>query len=334
VRRFFAAWDPAWRWILILGMRELRRGPAALGALASAEANGHGSWAEDTYAYGPLALGITAAAVNEATQHCEDLFALLRFLREPSYFAREMANYRAGKVVEFGSKLVDADDATISRLFLVPDPDTVRAGLAEAVGPEASIAAVEAGRERLGVLVRETAAFYSAYEDFHVHYKHGLKLPLSPFGIPTQEAIEERKADLKAPLFSYTNEPISAMLKRPQQEHGIMLQLGPNQQANVSELIEERNVLRLRLAHDVDLDEVARRSYMVLRLLTLAQTNRLALGEMQDGNQTFSLPGEGKWEQVDVLVRLDRVLSLTDFEEPRFARSDTGKRRGGKRRRS
>lgn len=160
VRHFFAAWDPAWRWILILGMRQLRSDPVALGALASAEANAHESWAEETYAYGPLSLGITAAAVNESAQHCEDLFALVRFLREPAYFAREMASYSAGKVVEFGRKLVDADDATISRLFLVPDPETVRAGLAEAADPESSIASVEAGRVGLSEMVRETAAFY------------------------------------------------------------------------------------------------------------------------------------------------------------------------------
>lgn len=334
MRHFFAAWDPAWRWILILGMRQLRGDPVALGALASAEANGHGSWADETYAYGPLSLGIAAAAVNEAAQHCEDLFALMRFLREPAYFAREMANYSAGKVVEFGRKLVDADDTTISRLFLVPDPETVRAGLADAADPESSIAAVEAGRARLGEMARETAAFYRAYEDFHVHYKHGLKLPLSPFGVPTKEAVEERKANLKAPLFSYTNEPISAMLRRTRPEQVMMLQLGPNQQANVSQLVEERNVLRLRLAHDVDLDEVVRRSYTVLRLLRLAQTNRLALGEVEDGNQSSFLPGEGKWEQVDVLLKLDRVLSLRNFTEPRPARSGSGRRRGGKRRSS
>lgn len=334
MRHFFAAWDPAWRWILILGMRQLRGDPVALGALASAEANGHGSWAEETYAYGPLSLGITAAAVNEAAQHCEDLFALLRFLREAAYFAREMANYSAGKVVEFGRKLVDADDATISRLFLVPDPETVRAGLADAADPESSTAAVEAGRARLGEMVRETAASYRAYENFHVHYKHGLKLPLSPFGVPTQEAIEERKSNLKAPLFSYTTEPISAMLRRPRPEQVMMLQLGRNQQANMSKLVEERNVLRLRLAHDVDLDEVVRRSYTVLRLLRLAQTNRLALGKVEDGNQSLSLPGEGKWEQVDVLVKLDRMLSLNDFTKPRPVPDGSGKRRGGKRRRS
>jgi len=316
VRQFFAAWDPAWRWILILGMRELRSNPGALGELASAEADGHAGWAEESYTYGPLSLGITAAAVNESAQHCEDLFALLRFLREEAHFAKEMANYSAGKVVRVGRELADADDARISRLFLVPDPATVRTGLAAAADPESAIASVEAGRARLGEMVRQTAAFYRTYEDFHIHYKHGLKLPLSPFGIPTQDAINERKTDVKSPLFSYTNEPIAAMVRRPQAEQMMMLRLGPAQRANVTRLVEDRNLLRLRFAHDVDLDEIVDRSRIVLRLLQLAQANRLALGEVDEGNQRFSVPGGAKWEQVDVLVRLERTLTLGDFRSP------------------
>jgi hypothetical protein len=44
VRQFFAAWDPAWRWVLVLGLRELRRDPIRLGRLASTEANGREGW--------------------------------------------------------------------------------------------------------------------------------------------------------------------------------------------------------------------------------------------------------------------------------------------------
>jgi hypothetical protein len=316
VRQFFAAWDPAWRWILILGMRQLRGDPVALGKLASVEANGNDSWADESYAYGPLSLGITAAAVNEAAQHCEDLFALLRFLREPAHFAREMANYGAGKVADFGRNLANADDAIISRLFLVPDPGTVQTGLAEAADPASSVANVEAGRAHLGDMVRATSAFYRRYEDFHIQYKHGLKLPLRPFGVPTSEAITERKADVKAPLFSYTNEPIAQMLRRPPDEHGLMFQLGPTQQANLTQLVEERSILRLRLAHNVDLNEIVEHSHTILGLLQLAQANRLSLGEVQDDNQRFRVPGEGRWEQIEVLIKLNQVLSLDDFAEP------------------
>jgi hypothetical protein len=130
--------------------------------------------------------------------------------------------------------------------------------------------------------------------DFNLFATHSLKLPLSPFGIPTSEAIDERRGNVKAPLLSYTTEPISAMVRRPEAERMMMLQLGPSQRASVSALVGERNLLRLRLAHEVDFDDVVDRSYTVLRLLQLAQSDRLALGELDDGNQAFDLPGEGR----------------------------------------
>jgi len=59
VRRYFSSWDPTWRWILILGLRDMRTNLAHLGQLAANE-TGNETWAEEDYVYGPLALGITA----------------------------------------------------------------------------------------------------------------------------------------------------------------------------------------------------------------------------------------------------------------------------------
>jgi hypothetical protein len=95
-----------------------------------------------------------------------------------------------------------------------------------------------------------------------------------------------------------------------------MFQLGPTQQANLTQLVEERSILRLRLAHNVDLNEIVEHSHTILGLLQLAQANRLSLGEVQDDNQRFRVPGEGRWEQIEVLIKLNQVLSLDDFAEP------------------
>jgi hypothetical protein len=285
VRGFFARWDPAWRWVLILGMRQLRADPEHLGVLASAEASNE-AWSEDSYVYGPLSHGITAAGVNEAVQYCEDLFALLRFLREQQFFARGMTSYRAGQVVEFGRGLADADNELVSRLFLVPEPSRVRLGLQDADDPDSEIAVVEAARTRLGRLLRETAGFYRRLEDFHIQYKHGLKLPLRPFGIPTPEAIADRKRSVRGPLIVYTNEPLEAHLTRPTEEQAMMFHAGPAQLAHLSTLVHERNLMRLHLVADVDFDQLVEQSYTVMRLLQLAQVNRLSVGTVEEGTST------------------------------------------------
>lgn len=81
-------------------------------------------------------------------------------------------------------------------------------------------------------------------------------------------------------------------------------------------MVSERNVLRLQLAHEIDLNEVVERSHMVLRLLQIAQDNRLAIGVLEDGCARFSVPGEGTWESISVVIKVDHALALSDFSEP------------------
>lgn len=292
----------------------MRSKPVELGSLASREARDNESWAEESYAYGPLTIGLTAAAANEAVQHCEDLFALLKFLREPSFFAKKMAKYSAGKVSEFGRNLEEADDLEISRMFLVPKPETIKAGLAKADDPTKSVQMAEEGRSLLARLVRETAAFYRSHEHLHVEYKHGLKIPMRPFGAPTTEAIEELKTNVSTSVFTYTNESIQEMLTRPPTERLMMMPLGPTQQANVSSLVEERNLLRLRMLTNVDIDDLVERSYTVLQLLRIAESNRLDLGQVEDGNQRCHLPGSERWQRITILYETPSPLTLHDFQ--------------------
>ena len=186
VRRYFSSWDPGWRWVLILGLRDMRANLGRLGELARNEA-GDDSWLDEGYVYGPLALGVTAAAVNEAAQHCEDLFALLSFLRDPVAFARRMGSYAAGKVVAFKDTLKADTDAVVAKRFCLPPAEVLTTELSRATDPDVAIAATHDGYARLGALVRQVVDFYETHEFFHVQYKHGLKLPFRPFGGPPRD---------------------------------------------------------------------------------------------------------------------------------------------------
>jgi hypothetical protein len=316
VRRFFASWDPAWRWVLILGLRDMRAHPDRLGELAAREVGSH-TWADESYAYGPLALGITAAAVNEAAQHCEDLFALLTFLREPLHFAKRMGSYSAGKVTSLAPRIRGEGDWAIGVRFLVPSSQTIQEGLQDAEDGRAAIDAAEAGVARLGQLVRQVVDFYLTYEFFHVQYKHGLKLPLRPFSdsLPA-ETIADRQRNVSAPLIALTNESLSNMLQRPPSQRAIMLpDPGPDARPHLSELVTDRELFRFQMSGlPVDLDDVLKVSWTVVRLLRLAASNRQAVGTLdEDGFQTFQLPGASELETMTVTLKLAERLRLEDF---------------------
>ncbi len=144
VARFFAWWDPTWRWILILGLREMRANLERLGGLATAEL-GNDTWNDETYIYGPLALGVTASAINEGAQHCEDLFALLTFLRDRETFARRMGSYSAGKVIKLSDKLRKDSGEHLAARFCVLPIALIEEGLHKAANPEKSVAVARDG---------------------------------------------------------------------------------------------------------------------------------------------------------------------------------------------
>jgi hypothetical protein len=259
----------AWRWVLILGLRDLRANSVHLGQLASDESPNGTGWSDDSYVYGPLVHGLTAAAVNECAQHCEDLFATLRLLRERLDFARRMLSYNAGSVTQFGMKLRDLADDEVRRLFLVPGEATVEQGLADSVDPSTDLASQAAAVTRLVERVRRVSDWYETYEDFHVQYKHGLKLAMRPYGKPTREAIEERRVNLRGALLAFTSEPISKMLQGPQQQQGMIFpNLIPEARAHLNALVEERAMLRYKMSGpEVDLNDVAEVSGTVAQLL-------------------------------------------------------------------
>lgn len=319
MRQFFSASDPAWRWVLILGLRDLRANASRLGQLAAAESRGHASWSEDSYVYGPLIHGLTAAAVNECAQHCEDLFAVVMFLREQFDFAKRMSSYGAGTVTRFGEGLSKRSDENLAALFLVPTADTVREGLEKAEDPDAGFAAFEDGTRRLGERVRRIVEWYSTYEDFHVQYKHGLKLAMRPYGNPTAEAIEERRSNVSAALLAFTTEPITEMIAGPQQQQGMIFpNLIPEAQEHLAELVKERAILRYKMSGPpVDLDDVVAISRSVVQLLRIAATNRLSTADGLDEHSQyrFDLPGECDDETVTVVLELAAAPALHDFPQ-------------------
>lgn len=302
--------------MLILGLRDLRANATKLGELAAAESPEGAGWADDRYVYGPLIHGITAAAVNECAQHCEDLFAVLMFLREELEFSKRMLSYNAGSVTRSGLKLRELDDEAIARRFVVPTASVVEQGLALSDDPARSIAMFEEAVARLGERVRRVVNWYETYEDFHLQYKHGLKLAMRPYGDPTEEAIAERRSDVGAPLLAFTAEPISKMLAGPNPQQAMIFpNLVPEAQAHLSALVDERAVLRYKMSGPpVDLNEVAEVSGTVVQLLRIAAANRLAIGEgLDEGAYSFELPGDKRYETVTVVLALDSALALRDF---------------------
>ena len=286
-----------------------------LGQLAADE-TGNEAWAEEQYVYGPLALGITSAAVNEATEHCEDLFALLNFLREPLSFPRQMGSYSAGRVVRIADQLAKDSDAEMASRFCVPSITAIESGMVKAKDPPAALEVAQAGIARLGELVREVVDFYKAYEFFHVQYKHGLKILFRPFG-GASASRDHRRAEDECQCSIVCAQQRGTFQDGPaptqpaglddrshaQRRNHISPSSSPTATCCGSKWPGLRLISTGLLAH----------SWTVSRLLRLAATNRLSLGHLdQNGQQIFELPGEGVQENLRVVIEPNNAIEISD----------------------
>ena len=317
IRRFLSAWDPSWRWVLLLGMRELRADTPKLGRVA-AERHGDEGFAEAAYTAGPVATGITAAALNETALHCEDLFALLKFIRSTD-FVGDVMRYSAGGVTRFGEDLAKKSRDEVRRLFLFPDMDTIRTGLDGVEDIEADLALIDEHLDHLYELVQKVVSWYVEFKWFHVQYKHGLKVALRPFGTPTDEAVAERLETVTMPLFAFSNETITEMMKRPLQQQGMMMFDLDNPAINphINRLVEERRLLRYQSSGKaVDLDELIDLSWEISRLLRCLIHNCVALldGLGENSIQAFELPGiDNVRAAAGVALQLEKPLTIQAF---------------------
>lgn len=287
-----------------------------LGELA-AQATKSEDWLDESYLMGPAVLGLTAASVNEVALHCEDLFALLKYLGEREQFTQRITTYSAGRVVAFGKTLPKLDREAIRRLFFVPSLDQLQGGLTAAEEPAASLAVAVQGMHRLVDRVQQVVQWYETYEPFHLQYKHGLKIPLSPFGRVTDETAAERQAGSSAPLFAFSNESPVELARRPIAQQVAMIPIDPAHAAHLGELAQARNLLHYRLAGpEVDLRGLVDMSFLVMQLLRYAINNRLTLmaGPDDDGAQCFYLPGPAAAATVEVLLQPSVALTLDTIE--------------------
>lgn len=193
----------------------------------------------------------------------------------------------------------------------------IEKGLGASDDPVQHLAVFTEAVARLGERVRRIVEWYTVYEDFHVQYKHGLKLAMRPYGNPTPEAIEKRRTDVSGALIAFTAEPISQMLKGPAQQQAMIFpNLVPEAQSHLNALVEAREMLRYKMSGpEVNLDDVVEVSGTVAQLLTIAAANRTSVSDGLDehGSYKFKLPGERRYEIVNVVLQLSSAPTLSEF---------------------
>lgn len=188
--------------------------------------------------------GLHHDAIAQCIQYIEDLFALIRATKQPDYFVKNIVTYGAGSVTNT-IKSYNANLENVSKDFYLPNIDIMKddSRIVDAVN-------------QLTKLVEDQVKFYKKYWFFYNQYKHGLAIPMRPYGnIYTKEQIElDKKGEMEPFIVVYDNLNISAAASKGtfSTNHGaVMPGFTNNVMPFISKLEKESNFLRLVFPPDI-----------------------------------------------------------------------------------
>lgn len=276
---YFSSYDHFWRLNKLVFLRKLLEERESLKATYE-NFYGDGYFDYEDFLYQNLTNGILADAVSETVMYCEDYLSLLKFIREEQYFIKRTVSYSAGIVKNIASRLRSLTQDQVRILFFLPPKEITDANFEhtkqkfENDSQEVYSAGINRIIDYHGSIIR----FFNRYQDTYNQYKHGLKICLKGVaGKLNNEAIQERKKELSAPLFILQNRSI----KEAYSKGGIVIpNISPDViRENISDMFEERNMLHFELLDNININYLIQIGVCISQLLRPLIANRFALIE-------------------------------------------------------
>lgn len=325
LQTFFGGYEPTWRLSKLLSIRfVLESRPALQSYLQSYYAPT--PLVDEHYLYKAFTNGSLFSAIAELLMQIEDLFALIKFIRDRERFIQRIGSYSAGKVLQCAEALEKSSTAEILALFLLPQVSYLDDLLARSPDSAAQKSEARAnflfGVQRLESYLKDVLAEFRRRDFFYNQYKHGLTVALWPFGrtLP-QSTIDQRKQDFVGFPVCCDNDLISVAFRdgRIGQTAMIIPDISDPVRLYLSELEKDRNLLRYSGPDEVDLASLIDVCRKACQLVLCIMKNRLELiTPSQTAGPTVYLPGEATHGPLGLTATTfvaGPPLKLEDFPE-------------------
>lgn len=232
--------------------------------------------------------GLYHDAIAQCIQYIEDLFALMEASKKKDYFVRNIVTYKAGKITD-KIKSYKAIKSNIVRDFYIPEvqlPDSK------------DQQKIDEGIDKLIGLVEDQVKFYYKYWFFYNQYKHGLAVPMRPFGnIYNKEQVEnDKRGEMTPYVVAYDNLNIKdAMAKgRAGFKMGIMMPgFTDDVRPFIGKLEQENNFLRFVFPPDTpnfNIELLVDQSYKTRACISILIGNYVQKIDPTNDMRLFRLP--------------------------------------------
>lgn len=240
--------------------------------------------------------GLCHDAIAQCIQYIEDLFALINATKKPDFFVKNIITYEAGRITA-SIKTYKSNVKNITRDFYIPVDMTF--------ATDADQKQIADGVDKLVELVNDQVEFYKKYWFFYNQYKHGLAVPMIPFGNPynAQQVELDKQGQMQPYIVTYDNRNIKAASSKGTYSQGqpIMVNgLTDNVLPHIGKLEEENNYLRL--VHPDEKSEFSMEIFVDQAFKTRACINTLLTNytrfiSPEEGQRVFQVPDDYKLNQ-------------------------------------
>lgn len=243
---YLDAFWPEWRYVQIITIKKLIHTKYDFYKSITEEIYGE---ADEAIIAQNIRNGLILDAIAHCIQYIEDMFALINASKNPDYFIRDIITYQAGQVTST-IKTFKPTTKSLGSAFHFP----AELKWSDTEKGEKFMKSVEYLKETVDRIIK----FYRDYEFFYIQYKHGLTIPIKPFGNNfSPEQIQKEKDGLLEPfIVAFDNFNLHANVKRNtfSIEHGVMMPgFTDNVKNYISALQDEDNYLRFVFPPDRDI---------------------------------------------------------------------------------
>lgn len=242
--------------------------------------------------------GLYFDSIAQCVQYVEDLFAFIEAAKEPDYFIRNVVTYSAGRITN-AIKGFKPTIKNVAKAMHIPT------GLDISTPSEKD--QYDRGLSNLVNLMSDLKKFYADYWFLYNQYKHGLAVPLRPFGNPiTKENIARDKAGSGSPPFlsAYDNFNITAASTKGtfSTNQGLFMPgFSDVVRKNITHLHNENNYLRLVFPGDtaeINYESFVNAAYKTRICINLFIANYSQKLVPEEGCERFQLPINYKEQKV------------------------------------
>lgn len=247
--------------------------------------------------------GLCHDAIAQCIQYIEDLFALINATKNPDFFVKNIITYEAGRITA-SIKTYKSNVKNITRDFYIPENMTF--------ATDEDQKQIADGVDKLVDLVNDQVVFYKKYWFFYNQYKHGLAVPMRPFGntYNMQQVELDKQDQMKPYIVTYDNMNIKAAASKGtfSPSHGIMMNgFTENVRPFIGKLQQENNFLRLVLPDEKSefiIELFVDQAFKTRACINTLMANYTRHISPEEGKRVFQVPDDYRLNQTLVCTML------------------------------